>query len=262
MNKDKNVFWYDDGGKLTTVLVGLILLIIILSQSFAINNNLSAIDIFSNIINHNTIYLLMLVYFVTLKTFIGKKYFNHINCLVILMYFIMSLTSLLSVFHAFSLNSLLAVALNVLIFIYVFHVFLKDTRIWKEFKLYKSPFRELDNDWFFSTIVIICVILLAVNLISTTTLDGTFLTLLDSFYIVLFSRYIYLYNDYLVSKNPKKETAFKALDDVKDKVEEEFNKIKEAIKEDVNEEVKDASIAEETKPKKSKSSEKKKGAEE
>ena len=49
----------------------------ILSQSFAINNNLGAVEIFRNILNHNSIYLFMLLYFVSLKTYFGKKYFNY-----------------------------------------------------------------------------------------------------------------------------------------------------------------------------------------
>lgn len=203
MNKDKQVFWYDDGGKLTNLLIVLILIIIILSQSFAINNELSAMDIFSNVLNHNSIYLIMLLYFAFLKTPMGKKYFNYMNFILIFIYFIMFITSLLSIFHGFSLNNLLNVVLNFVIFIYLFHVFLRETRIWDDFRLNSSPFNELTNEWFYSTVVIVSVVLLSVNLILTTTLDGTLLTLLDSFYIIMFSRYVYLYRDYLDNKSRK-----------------------------------------------------------
>ncbi len=237
MKKDKDVFWYDDGRKLTNVIIGLIVLIIILSQSFAIKNNLSMMDILSNVVNHNTIYLLMLMYFLALKTSMGKKYFNYINCLVVLIYFIMAITSLLSVFHVFSLNSILALALNFLLFIYVFHVFFKDTRVWDDFKLYKSPFNELSNDWYFSTIVVISVVLLAVNLILTTTLDGTFLAILDAFYIVMFARYVNLYETYLEDKKElvkidDSEVSDSSLEKVEEDKDDEINKMIDEVKDE------------------------------
>ena len=68
--------WYNDPSIVTNVILGLILLIIILSQSFAINNNMSTTDILSSILNHNSIYLLALVYFMSLKFSAGRKYFD------------------------------------------------------------------------------------------------------------------------------------------------------------------------------------------
>ena len=200
MEEKENVALFDDPDKVTGLMIGLILIIIILSQSFAINNNLGAIEIFRNILNHNSIYLFMLLYFVALKTYLGKKYFNYINAVVIFIYFINMITSLLTIFHSFSLSSLLGFALNFVLFLYLFHVFFRGTRIWKDFKLKKSPFNELSNDWYFSVIVIIAVMSLAVNLIFTTTFDGTVLALLDCLYVILFTRYIFLYRNYLDSK--------------------------------------------------------------
>lgn len=202
--KQKETSWYDNPGLVTTLIISLISLIIILSQSFAINNNLSAISIFRNILNHNIIYLISLVYFVSLKTRTGKKYFDFSNLFMVILHFITFLTSILTVLQSFSLVTLLGLVLHALLFVYMFHTFLRGTRLWKEFSLEKSPFNELNNEWYFSAIVIIVVILLAVNLISTTTFDGTVLALLDSIYVVLFSRYIYLYRAYLDSKNKQK----------------------------------------------------------
>ena len=42
----------------------------------AVNSDLSTIDIIRNILNHNSIYLLMLIYFALLKTKFGIKYFG------------------------------------------------------------------------------------------------------------------------------------------------------------------------------------------
>ncbi len=226
--KEKNVSLFDSPDKITSLIIGLILIIIILSQSFAINNNLGAIEIFRNILNHNSIYLFMLLYFVSLKTYIGKKYFNYVNTFVIFIYFINMITSLLTVFHSFSLTSLLGVALNFILFLYLFHVFFRGTRVWDDFKLKKSPFNELSNDWYFSVIVIISVMALAVNLIFTTTFDGTVLALLDCLYIVLFSRYIFLYREYLDQEKIDSKNEGN-LDDVKDKITDVVNDLGDSI---------------------------------
>ena len=74
--KQIEIEWYDNPLIVTNIIIGLIAIIIILSQSFAINNNLSTQAILRSIINHNSIYLIVLVYFVALKTNIGKKYFD------------------------------------------------------------------------------------------------------------------------------------------------------------------------------------------
>lgn len=217
MKEKENVSLFDSPDKVTSLIIGLVLIIIILSQSFAINNNLDALDIFRNILNHNSIYLIMLLYFVSLKTYLGKKYFNYINAIVIFIYFVNMITSMLTIFHTLSLTSLLGFALNFILFLYLFHVFFRGTRIWDDFKLKKSPFNELNNDWYFSVIVIISVISLAVNLIFTTTFDGTVLALLDCLYIILFSRYIFLYREYLDQKKIDIKNDGN-LDEIKEKV--------------------------------------------
>ena len=54
MDKEKSkIMWYDNAEVITNLIIGLIFLIILLSQSFAINNNLSAGTIVRDIINHN-----------------------------------------------------------------------------------------------------------------------------------------------------------------------------------------------------------------
>ena len=58
------VEWYDNPNIITDLIIIFIAIIIILSQSFAINNNLSTGEILRSIINHNSLYLIMLVYFV------------------------------------------------------------------------------------------------------------------------------------------------------------------------------------------------------
>lgn len=226
--KQKEIEWYDNPGIVTTILIGLIALIIILSQSFAINNNLSTEAILKSIINHNSIYLMVLVYFVALKTKTGKKYFDFLNVFLILLYFITGLTSFLTLFQSFSLKSLLNLALHVTLFVYLFHTFFRRTRVWNDFKLKKSPFNEITNDVYFYTIFVLVVTLLAIDLIVTTTFDGTVLALLDSIYIMLFARYTYLYACFLDRKEKKLSTTTD-FSEVKEKVEEVKEKVEEVV---------------------------------
>ena len=85
--KKNEIEWYDNPNLITSFIIGLIALIVILSQSFAINNHLSAMEILSSILNHNIVYLLMCVYFVALKTKPGKKYFDFCVPIFLINYF-------------------------------------------------------------------------------------------------------------------------------------------------------------------------------
>ena len=120
---------------------------------------------------------------------------------MIIVFFITFITSILTVFQSFGLATLLSLAIHTLMLVYFFHIFMRGTRLWKEFNLSKSPFNELTNEWFFYALVIIEVILFTVNLISTATFNGTVLATFDCIYIIFFARYIYLYGTYLDFKN-------------------------------------------------------------
>ena len=54
-NKTK---WYDNGNIITTMIIVTIIVAIVCSQSFAVVGK-SSLEIFSSIINHNSIYLLI-----------------------------------------------------------------------------------------------------------------------------------------------------------------------------------------------------------
>ena len=144
--KPVEVEWYDNPSIVTSIIIGLIAIIIILSQSFAINNNLSTQAILSSIINHNSVYLIVLVYFIALKTRVGKRYFDFLNVFLCLLYFITAITSILTLFQSFSLETLLGCLLHFVLFIYLFHTLFRRTRVWKEFHLKKIPLcKEIFN---------------------------------------------------------------------------------------------------------------------
>lgn len=232
--KNNDLWWFDNPNFVTNIIIGLIIIIIILSQSFAINNNLSTNMIFRSIINHNIIYLISLVYFVLLKTHIGKKYFNFLNVFLALLYLVTSITALLTVFQSFSLTSLVNLAMHLVILIYIVHTFFRNTRVWGDFNLEKSPFSEINNDTYLYIIVVLSVILLAINLIFTTSVDGTFLSILDTVYIIFFARYIYLYGVFLEKKyniNTSKDIISDIVDDISDKASLAIDEIKDKTKE-------------------------------
>ena len=254
---DKEIEWYDNPNIVTSLIIGLIALIIILSQSFAINNNLSAISILSNILNHNSIYLFIGAYFIALKTKIGKKYFDFLNLFLIVIHTLTAVTSFLTLFQSFGLSSLVGLAIDGLVLIYLVHTLLRSTNIWKGANLGNSPFNEITNSGYFYTILILSITLLAVNLISTTSFDGTILTLLECLYTVLFIRYIFLYGVFLDSKNisvnnegnfDKYRDAIKdEVDDLGERVSEMVDDVKEEvknIKEDIVEKIEDAKLDE------------------
>lgn len=188
--------WYDNAGIVTNLIIGIIFAIIICSQAFAISGGVS-LELFSSIINHNSIYLFILIYFILLKTYFGKKYFNYINILLVFIYIITTITSLLTLIQSFSLSIILDFLINLLFLIYSSHTLFRNTRIWKDFHLNNSLFNELSNDGMFYAILVVGALFLAVNLINTSVVRGVIISFLDFIYVVLFDRYIYLYRDYL-----------------------------------------------------------------
>jgi len=242
MMKSKDLKWYDNVQTITNLIIGVIFVIIICSQSFALGQTLS-LQLFGSIINHNSIYILVLVYFIFLKTSFGKKYFNYLNVVLIFIYFISAFTSLLTVVQLFSLDAALDFMVSFVLLVYMVHTLFRDTLVWKEFKLDKSPFNELTNDWLYYAVVLMAISALIINLISTVALSGVLISLLDAVYVVLFGRYIYLYREYL-DKNKIDMNNNGNFDDIKktikDSVDETTDKVKSTIEDaKIDEKIKD-----------------------
>lgn len=198
-NKKENLVWYNNGNTLIDMILVTILLIIIFSQSFATSGGFS-LTLFGSIINHNSVYLFVLIYFILLKFEFGKKYFNYLNLILIFLYGLTTITSLITVVQAFSLNTVLEFTINFILLVYLFHTMLRGTIVWKDFKLSNSPFNEFSNDTLYYIVVVISVVTLIVDLISTAVLRGIIISLLDAVFLILFGRYIFLYRKYLDEK--------------------------------------------------------------
>ena len=191
MKKEDNntVKWYDNAGLISTLIIVVILMMLISSQSFAVVGD-SSFRLFSSVINHNTSYLLILVYFVAIRTSFGKKYFNYFNVFLIFIYLLLSITSFLTVIQSFSLNTIFIFVENIVLLVYLFHTMFRDTRTWKEFKLGDSPFNEIPNDYYFTTLLALITFTLIVNLISTVVISGLVVSIFDAIYIVLINMLI------------------------------------------------------------------------
>ena len=195
-NQDKKIKWYESGNVITTLIIVTILAAIFCSQSFAVIGG-SNFSIFTSVINHNSLYLVVLVYFVLLKTKTGKVYFNYLNAFLMFFYFISTIGSILTLIQSFSLNTILGFLKDLLLLVYLCHTMFRDTRVWHDLKLGKSPFNEVRNDSYYYALVVLVIIHLVVNLISTVVVNGLFVSILDALYLLLFGRYIYLYREYL-----------------------------------------------------------------
>lgn len=229
--KKEIIEWYDNPNFISNLMIVLIFSIIICSQSFAIGDN-NSLQLFGSIINYNTVYILVLIYFLSLKTSMGKKYFNYLNLFVIFIYLVNTITSFLTVIQDFSLSTVLSFSIVFVLFIYIIHTFLRDTRLWKDFNMKVSPFNELTNDWYFYTLIVLSTGLLIVKLISTLLFSGVILSLFDCLYIIILGRYIYLYRDYLDDKNKDSNNSgnFDEIKDlVKDTIDDAATQIKKVI---------------------------------
>ena len=192
--------WYSNATLITNIILIVIIINIVMSQSFAVRNEVEISSIIRSLINHNFIYIIALTYFALLKTNIGKKNFNILNLLYIGMYLLMTFASILTIFQSFGISSLLTLCLNFIILIYMTYTFIKQTRYWTELALYKIPFDEIKNEWYLYSICVISGVILLVSLVGSINIDGIVLSILDTIYIILFGRYIYLYKDYEDSK--------------------------------------------------------------
>ena len=205
-NKEKD--WFDSPRMVTYIIIGLLIVLIILSQSFAINSQLGTADIIRSILNHNSIYVLTLIYFVLLHFKIGKKYFDHLNVLMLMFFILITIASFFTIFQSFGLASLLQLGINILFTVYFLYAFLSNTLIGKELHLNNSLLVELKNEQYFYLITTLLVVNLIVALISSTSFESIVISLLEVLFYFLFARYISLYKEYddmKVSSSKKKK---------------------------------------------------------
>lgn len=231
MNKSKEKDFFDSPSMITYILIGLLVVLIILSQSFAIQSHMAAEDIFRSIINHNSIYLVSLIYFILIRVKFGKKYFDYLNVVMFVFYLLTTFASLFTIFQSFGFDSILNLTFNVLITLYFGYSFFTSTVIGKDLRLSDSPLAEINNGQYYYLLIGIIAISLIVSLVSVNSFEDVVVYLLEAIYQFMFVRYIYLYKEYIERK------------------ELEASKEKEKKEETVEEVEEDKIIKEEEKPK-------------
>lgn len=218
MKKDSSIKeWYDNADFITSLIILVIVILIILSQSFAVQNQIGAVNVLRSLLNHNAFYLFALVYFIFIKTDVGKKNFNILNILFIAFHGLDAVASLFTIFQSFTVGSILSFCLNFIILFYLVYVFLNGTRLWNDFRLDAIPFDEIQNDWYFYGISGLSIFILFINLINSLDLYSFIISLLGTIYTILFARYIYLYKNYedhKLEKKPKRVKKSKKGSDV------------------------------------------------
>ena len=224
MKKQEKDF-FDSPNMITFIITGLLVILIILSQSFAIQSHLGASDIFRSIINHNSIYLVSLCYFILIKVKFGKRYFDYLNVVMFVFYLLTTFASLFTIFQSFGFDSILNLSFNVLVTLYFGYSFFTNTVVGRDLKLSNSPLAEIKNDQYYYLLMGIIGVSLIVSLISASSFENVVVYLLEAIYKLLFVRYIYLYKEYI---------DYKELDsDVEEKVKDNKDTVKEEKSEDV-----------------------------
>lgn len=219
MNRQEKDF-FDSPNMITFIITGLLVVLIILSQSFAIQSHLGASDIFRSIINHNSIYLVSLFYFILIKVKFGKRYFDYLNVVMFVFYLLTTFASLFTIFQSFGFDSILNLSFNVLVTLYFGYSFFTNTVVGRDLKLSNSPLAEIKNDQYYYLLMGIIGVSLIVSLISASSFENVVVYLLEAIYKLLFVRYIYLYKEYIDHKELDSEVEEKVKDN-KDTVKEE-----------------------------------------
>ena len=225
MNRQEKDF-FDSPNMITFIITGLLVVLIILSQSFAIQSHLGASDIFRSIINHNSIYLVSLFYFILIKVKFGKRYFDYLNVVMFVFYLLTTFASLFTIFQSFGFDSILNLSFNVLVTLYFGYSFFTNTVVGRDLKLSNSPLAEIKNDQYYYLLMGIIGVSLIVSLISASSFENVVVYLLEAIYKLLFVRYIYLYKEYIDHKELDSDVEEKVKDN-KDTVKEEKS---EAVK--------------------------------
>lgn len=200
MNDRKEKEWYDDANIVTSVLIGILILILIISQAFAIRHQMGIDYMLRSLFNYNTVYVFFLSYFVLLKTKVGKRYFQLMNVILIILEVLVLFGSILNVIQFFGLGTLFHLIMNLVLLTYMGYVLLKETKIWELFHFDGLQLHLIKNNQFFTALSFINIIILVIELIDSIEFDHVVLKLMECIYMIGFARYLYLYQDYQEEK--------------------------------------------------------------
>lgn len=200
LNDRKEKEWYDDANVVTSLLIGILILILIISQAFAIRHQMGIDYMLRSLFNYNTIYVFFLSYFVLLKTKVGKRYFQLMNVILTVLEVLVLFGSILNVIQFFGLGTLFNLIMNIVLLTYMGYVLLRETKIWDLFHFEGLQLHLIKNSQFFTALSFINIIILVIELINSIEFDHVVLKLMECIYMIGFARYLYLYQDYQEKK--------------------------------------------------------------
>lgn len=209
----KELEWYDDPGLITTLLIGCLILLLIISQGYAIRHQMGIATIFMTLLNHNITYIIYLVYLILLKTTIGKRSFTGLNLLMSCLYIILFIGSFLNMTSVFNLESIVSFASSFILLCYFTYSFLENTKLYKSLSLDKIPFAKISNNWYFWAFAVLQSVLFILGMIGTIQFDSVVLLLLETIFNIGFARYIYLYQAYKEGKEKEKTVSSPSYDE-------------------------------------------------
>lgn len=190
--------WYEDENLITSILIGLLILIIIISQSYAIRQQLGLGFMLRSLLNNNSIHLIFLTYLILIKTKFGKRNFNLSNIVLIIIELVVFLLLLFKLFQG--LCSSINLVLNAVLLCYMVYTLLKGTSIWSSLHLDKIPFSEFTNDNYYLAIILLVILSLIINVFNNVSFNGIILSLFEAMFTIGFARYLYLWKDYQSKK--------------------------------------------------------------
>ncbi len=205
MKKEKNIKYYSNPNIIVNSIIIVLIIGMIFSQTFLIDNTIdSMFESIVSVINHNSINILILAYFIALKFKVGKVNFNYFNIFLTILYLIISITSVLALIQNITLISILTLIIHIIILLYIINSLFIETKIWEVYKLDKSFLNTITNTNYFNSVIIISIILVSVSLITIERVELLVLTVIDSLIFVLIARYLFLYGRHVSKKGGSK----------------------------------------------------------
>ncbi len=201
----KTVEWFNNPNLIVNMMIGLLAIGILISQTVAIRSGLDFQQAVNQLFNDNSVYTIYLVYFVSLNFKFGKRHFDALSVVMFVFQSIILLTSLLNIIQAVGLISIFDFIMHVALWLYISNSLIKRTSFWKNLNLEQVSFTFIKNIDYFYIVVASSLIILILGLIGSLDFNYVLIILLDCLVYIGVARYLYLFSKYFEDKNKQEE---------------------------------------------------------
>ncbi len=201
MDDRKKLEWYDNPNLIINMMIGLLAISILVSQTIAIRTGLSFQESVNQLFNDSSVYLFYLVYFVLINLKFGKKHFDALSIVIFVFQSILLLTSLLNIIQTVGVKTIFEFILSIGMWLYLSNSLIRTTKIWKAFNLDLVPTKFFKNIDYFYIVTASSLIILILGLIDSFDFNYVLVILLDCLVYIGVARYLYLYRKYNEDKN-------------------------------------------------------------